>query len=438
MRSHPPGIDLVGRAPDAILFHRPGGSVTAGAFLCDAHALAARLPPGAAVLNLCRDRYAFALAFAAALLRGRTCLLLGEVSSATLEHMRACYPDSTVVHDDPAWTGLGTLAAPSGVRDGTAPNPAIPFAHPAALVFTSGSTGAPVAHAKAWGTLALRSEAAGLRFALRQDAPAAVLGTVPPQHMYGFETTILLPLHAPASSWCGPAFFPGDVQAGLAALPAPRILVTTPLQMRALLPSRLPPLQACISATAPLDPALAAAASAAWSVPVHEIFGATEAGSIASRVTLLDQAWSLYPGLSLSAEEDAAVVHAPGTGPVALADIIEPLGSAQFRLIGRRSDVVKLAGRRASLAGLNQILLGLDGVADGAFVVPDDLDERSTARLSAVVVAPARSADAIVAALRDRIDPVFLPRRVLHVDRLPRNELGKLPRQALLALLAQP
>jgi acyl-coenzyme A synthetase/AMP-(fatty) acid ligase len=76
-------------------------------------------------------------------------------------------------------------------------------------------------------------------------------------------------------------------------------------------------------------------------------------------------------------------------------------------------------------------------VRDGIFVVPDDLDHRSTARLLALVVAPDRSAPSILADLRDRMDPLFLPRRVVHVEALPRNALGKLPRQALLALLAQ-
>jgi acyl-coenzyme A synthetase/AMP-(fatty) acid ligase len=36
--------------------------------------------------------------------------------------------------------------------------------------------------------------------------------------------------------------------------------------------------------------------------------------------------------------------------------------------------------------------------------------------------------------LRLRIDPVFLPRPLLMVERLPRNATGKLPQQALLEL----
>jgi acyl-coenzyme A synthetase/AMP-(fatty) acid ligase len=99
--------------------------------------------------------------------------------------------------------------------------------------------------------------------------------------------------------------------------------------------------------------------------------------------------------------------------------------------------MVKLGGRRASLGGLNAILLSLPGVEDGVFIAPDDLDQRPGARLLAFAVAPQISAADILAALRERIEPVFLPRRVIRLDSLPRNEAGKIPRAALLDLLAR-
>ncbi len=126
------------------------------------------------------------------------------------------------------------------------------------------------------------------------------------------------------------------------------------------------------------------------------------------------------------------------TGPFApscpLDDLVEQLDPMRFRVIGRRTDVVKLGGRRASLEELNRVLTGIDGVVDGCFVAPDNLDERPTARLLAFVVAPDLSLEAVMAGLRARIDPLFLPRRVVRVDRLPRNATGKLPEAAMAAL----
>lgn len=409
-----PTAPLMDRSPDSVLFQRPGGPVTAAAFLAHAHGLAATFPPGQFVVNQCRDRYLFAVAFAAALIAGRTSMLNAQLASGQ------------AVLDD----ALAEAAPPIPGHQ----VPEIDCDHLAAIVFTSGTTGAPTPHPKRWGSLVQRSRAAIAPFGL---TAGSIIGTVPPQHMYGFELTILLPLHAPLSSWCGPTFFPADVAAAIRVTPARSRLVTTPLQLRALLQGNLRlPLAGIISATAPLDPALAAQAEATWSCPVHEIFGATECGSIASRRTTAGPDWTPYPGLDLAMEDDGALVTAPFMPPVRLSDVLEP-APAGFRLLGRRTDLVKRAGRRASLTGLNSILTAIDGVHDGAFVLPDDVEQPSTARLVAVVVAPGRTAQSIRAALRGLVDPVFLPRRVIHVDRMPRNELGKLPRLALLDLVNQ-
>ncbi len=315
-------------------------------------------------------------------------------------------------------------------------NPAIPASQLAAIVLTSGSTGSPTAHHKAWGALVQRSRAAAERFGWASGT--TILATVPPQHMYGFETSVLLPLHADVASWHGPALLPADIRAAMAAVPADVALVTTPLHLRALLDAggtlgtRH---RGTISASAPLDPAVAAAAERAWQVPVHEIFGATEVGSIASRHTVADDTWLAYPGVVLQATEEGTIVTAPHHAAIALADLVALEGD-RFRLLGRRADLVKMAGKRTSLAALGLKLAALEGVEDSAFFAPDDLEQRSSARLVAFAVAPTRRAEDLLAELRGQIDPVFLPRRVVKVDRLPRNEIGKLPRGALAALHA--
>jgi acyl-coenzyme A synthetase/AMP-(fatty) acid ligase len=58
-------------------------------------------------------------------------------------------------------------------------------------------------------------------------------------------------------------------------------------------------------------------------------------------------------------------------------------------------------------------------------------------RIAALAVAPSLDEHAILDALRRAIDPVFLPRPLVRVAALPRNETGKLPRAALLAVLAR-
>ena len=116
---------------------------------------------------------------------------------------------------------------------------------------------------------------------------------------------------------------------------------------------------------------------------------------------------------------------------IALGDIIEMTGERQFRLHGRNADLVNIGGKRTSLAYLSHHLNAIEGVEDGVFVMPYDTGD-ATARLIALVVAPTLTADAIMTALRTRIDPVFLPRPLRLLDALPRNAVGKLTREAAL------
>jgi len=51
------------------------------------------------------------------------------------------------------------------------------------------------------------------------------------------------------------------------------------------------------------------------------------------------------------------------------------------------------------------------------------------------VVAQELTESQILAQLAPMVDPVFLPRPLLRVPRLPRNDVGKLPRGELLAAL---
>jgi acyl-coenzyme A synthetase/AMP-(fatty) acid ligase len=121
------------------------------------------------------------------------------------------------------------------------------------------------------------------------------------------------------------------------------------------------------------------------------------------------------------------------TESVPFPDLVSLQGPHRFVLHSRGGDVVNIGGHRVSLADLNQKLNEIEGVRDGAFFLPDG-NGTSVTRLMAVVVAPGKSAEQILSMLRDVIDPVFLPRPLHLVADLPRNETGKLTREALLGL----
>jgi len=113
-------------------------------------------------------------------------------------------------------------------------------------------------------------------------------------------------------------------------------------------------------------------------------------------------------------------------------DVIEIISVDHFLLHGRTADMINIAGKRHSLSSLNHIINSIPGVIDGIFYMPDDTNNtRMTARLAACVVAPDLDAAALLAILREHLAPVFLPRPLLFVNALPRNETGKLTRAAL-------
>ena len=315
----------------------------------------------------------------------------------------------------------------------------------AAIGFTSGSTGVPAANPKSWASF--RASTAQNLAALRHLWPAGetahVVATVPPQHMYGMELSVLLPLLGEVAVHSGRPFFPVDIVRALREAPHNRLLVTTPVHLRALVeacagdPTLAPPaLAGIVSATAPLSPTLAATAEALFGCELRELFGSTETCVVASRRSAREEAWTPYPAVHLQPQPDGTLVRAPQLpAPVVLADLVELLADGRFLLRGRNADLLEIAGKRASLADLTRKLQAIPGIEDGVVFQLDRCGPGGVRRIAALAVAPALDEAAILAALRESVDPVFLPRPLKRVQSLPRNPTGKLPRAALLAVL---
>jgi len=427
MAAHP----IVRHEPAARFALRGEAPVSAGAFVAYAAELAAKLPERRYVINQCSDRFRFAAGFAAALLRGQVSLMPPNYTSDVIERLARDYPDSYCLDD--ALATLPDMARSPGAI------PALPGEQLAAIVFTSGSTGSPVAHPKFWGGLVASAQAEIEALGIGALPGLALLGTVPPQHMYGLESTVLLAMQGALAMHAGRPFFPADICAELEALPRPRALVTTPVHLRALLAetAALPALDFLLCATAPLPVQLAAEAEARFAAPLLEIYGCTEAGQIATRRPAQTAEWELFPQFSLRQDEKGTWVRGGhARTELLLSDVIELRPGRRFLLHGRTADLVNIAGKRTSLASLNYHLNSIPGVRDGAFVVPIG-EEDGVARLAAFVVAPGLTSEVILAALRQRIDPAFLPRPLCLVAALPRNETGKLPRARLDALMAK-
>ena len=423
-------------APRDALLWRGNTPVMRDSFLREAAAVAASLPANQYFINLCEQRETFLLLFAASLIARRVQLMPAARGETALAELQADYPDSAIAADEDVrrWRAQGT---PSTETPQFVPEDA----RLVMIGFTSGSTGKSQAHAKRWRALAhsarLNSAAIRATLGLAPDAPLSVLGTVPSHHMYGIELTVLLPLFAGMSVHAERPLFPADVARVLSQPARPRVLVSTPLHLRALAESGLtfPELDLIVSATAPLDPALARLVESRLRAPLLEMFGSTETCVFATRRTAQQDVWKIYDGITLETGADSTQVFAPWyERPQKLMDVLERRGADGFVALGRNSDLVEVAGKRASLADITRRLCAVDGVEDAVAFQPEAAAAGVANRVAAVVVSRGVSAREIATQLAASLDAVFLPRPLVLVDRIPRDAVGKVSRARLLEL----
>jgi acyl-coenzyme A synthetase/AMP-(fatty) acid ligase len=449
---------LAPRVLDAPLAWSRGSPISARRFLADVCAQATRMDGAAPVANLCANRYRFAVILAAAWTRGAPSLLPPNALPDTLGRLATAWPGLVLATD--ARLPLAPCALDAVAerdpprRPVSAPEPVqVPVLAPdlpAACLFTSGSTGEPQPHHKRWDALVRNAQAGAARLAalagLSNLGGLTVVATVPPQHCYGLESSVLIALQGGAAFDAARPYYPADIAAALARVPRPRALVTTPFHLHLLLEANveLPPADFVLSATAPLSQQLARAAEARFAAPLIEIYGSTETCQVAARRTAQTELWHTFGELQVHGERVPGPTDEPACerfwasgghleAPVLLADLLQLEDSRHFHLLGRANDIVQVAGKRSSLAHLDHHLNTLAGVRDGAFFLPDD-EPDAAVRTLAFVVAPGVEAAAIRAGLRARIDPAFLPRRIVFVDALPRTAAGKLARAALAEL----
>lgn len=417
-----------------------GSFIRRDPFNCQVSDLAARLPDVSHVINLCQDRYRFAVGFLAAIRRGQIVLLPPDRSPWMLQQMAKGFPDVCTLVEAPGQAGtlnpfVINLESMPQRHEQFPPGIDIPEDRVVAIPFTSGSTGQPEPHPKTWGHF--RESAKLIAGAIGLRPGTTIIATVPPQHMYGLELSVLLPIFTGAVMESGRPFFPQDVRDRLASVPEPAVLVTTPVHLRALLESDLcwPPVAGIVSATAPLSKALAMEAESRFMAPLVEIYGCTEVGSIASRRPAVETLWTCFDGVELELVDTQCMASAwYFPAPVILGDAIELKGRHRFILQGRSTDVINVAGKRTSLSALNHRLISIAGVVDGVFFLPE-AEDHQTARLYALVVAPGVETATIMEKLRQQLDPAFLPRTLYKVNALPRSETGKLSRVALRNLI---
>lgn len=368
------------------------------------------------------DREAFTAALLAAWSLKLEVVLPGNALSGTLEALEA---------DVDAF--VGTL--PDALRPSSTPTPfELTFSpHACSLVlFTSGSTGQPVAVRKSLAHLLAEVSALEATFGASISGWAQVACTVSHQHLYGLLFSVLWPL-ATGRGVTSPLLATPEVLEGALVGREATVLVTVPAHLK-----RLPPgarwntrLAAVFSSGGPLSEEAARACEVVLGREAIEVYGSSETGGIAWR-TRGQPTWVPLPGVHWRVGDEGRLEvkspFLPQEDWFAVNDLVEPTDGS-FRIVGRADRVAKLEEKRVSLGAIEEAL-GRSGLCVDARAM---LVQGHRAEVGAVcVLTPAarerpRKAviEALRAALEGHIDRVAWPRRFRFVDALPRDAQGK-------------
>ncbi|WP_257993390.1 AMP-binding protein [Cupriavidus pauculus] len=310
-------------------------------------------------------------------------------------------------------------------------------------LFTSGSTGAPVALPKRLAQLDAELRALQQAFGARLPADVRILTTVSHQHIYGLLFTILWPLAAGRAIPQSRLAFLEELVSQCAADPRPAILVSSPAHLR-----RMPAgldwtatrgvLRAVFSSGGPLPAEASADVLRLAGVSPIEVFGSSETGGIAWRQRQLhNDAWTPLPDVAWRLQDGHLAVrsaHLADDDWYVCADRALPTQDGGFVLAGRADRIVKIEEKRISLTAVEQRLATSPLVREarvamiatavgervGAVVVLDDAGQR---------LLDGAGRPAVVRALRQclapAVDPLALPRRWVFPRELPANAQGK-------------
>lgn len=420
------------------------GIVSAKQFLVHVKALAAQLAEGRHIINLCGNRYLFMVSICAAILREQVTLLPPNKNRGTQQILASRYDDVYVLHDGTEVAeGLGSQNVTdfdlSIHKTDNTFDTNVALQQLALISFTSGSTGESKPNLKTWETLTLSTQI-NRRFMLPDEQTYYLLATVPGQHMWGLETSVLMALFSPVCVADTKPLFPKDIEVQLRALPEPRVLVSAPVHLRAMMEENIdyPPVKAVLCATSPLTKPLAETVEQRLAGTLREVYGCSEVGSMSVRKTAETEVWQCFDGINMQ-QNDQGIVEAGARylpEMVTLQDTLEFVSTDQFRLVGRESDMVNIAGKRGSLAEINRLLLGFSGISDGVVIFPKQ--QRSVPRLVAIVVLKEGSrVENLREYFQTHLDSAFVPRPIFCVDELPREESGKLSAKRIDALYQQ-
>ncbi|THU02578.1 acyl-CoA synthetase [Lampropedia puyangensis] len=323
-------------------------------------------------------------------------------------------------------------------------------------LFTSGSQGQPQLITKALRQLdaevqTLESTFGPLLAVSPKEAKVQVWATVSHQHIYGLLFLVLWSLASGRTMGARRLLYPEDL---VKQLNAPSILITTPAHLKRLdndlcWSTVQNHLKAVFSSGGPLPFTAAQNTQRLLHQLPLEIFGSSETGGIAWRQSEQENAiWRTFDRVQWREHQGLLQLRSPNLVNdewFETADRIRVVNQEYFELLGRADRIAKIEEKRVSLTAIEEQLLEHPMVQEAKVLVyPTAIGDRTAAVLvlkpsvsNDMPVTPPRTAQLFRKWLRNRIEPVAIPRLWRFVSAMPCNEQGKTTQHLLTQLFAR-
>ena len=217
----------------------------------------------------------------------------------------------------------------------------------------------------------------------------------------------------------------------------------------------LPKLRLCISAGAPLPRAVSKKFREKFNLTIHSFYGASECGGICYDRETANEGEGFVGqrmkgvGVELlnpTAPTSQIQVRSPAVadgyfpepdeeklgGGIFVPDDLLARDEAGFKIVGRISDVINVAGKKVNPAEVEAHLLRFSGVRQAVvFGLTAGAGLRNEEVAACVVVSPQVSESDLLRFCRAALSAWQVPKRIFVVDAIPMNERGKISRRDL-------
>lgn len=173
-----------------------------------------------------------------------------------------------------------------------------------------------------------------------------------------------------------------------------------------------------------------------------EIYGSTEGGGMAYRKRSEKDLWTRLKIVQLKVNENGSLFCSSGyTGEgfwVHVGDVVDMKNEDEFELLGREDSIVKIEGKRISVQQIDRQIMEDKNFKD-SYTIYCKSDKREYVASFIVLSDADANEEDMKKYLKDYLkgyfEKIVIPKKIYFTDSIPRNEMGKIDRKRLDAIM---